>query len=410
MNAGAMTTNSPNGIDIDSNGRIWIANAGSSIGADQVQWVQDLNMDGDANDAGEQGIYWDPGGTAELPQDVKVGADGNLYVLNIGSNVPKGIYALIDNDMNGTIDFTEVFPFYIPTPQPNTPFYWAMDELVDPGGGPSTWSMADTANECVWRAVDTDLSGSVNNLTEETKHWVAVGSSLIWSLVIDDDGTTYCAESQTPDRLLRLNDLDSNGFIDNGSEYFEIYDETISPLAFGNPRAIAFGPPSTPLGTTFCFGDGSDGVLCPCGNTPLAGSGEGCVHSGGVGAYLEASGSPTVGADTLLLTIKQGEPNEAAIFVSNNSVGAPFPFFDGAMCLSADATLTRHYFDLGGSPIPTILDPSGEGTNVYPLSLSDFNGLTVPGATIYYQAWMRSPLGPCGTLATSSAGIAITWF
>ncbi|MCP5116763.1 MAG: hypothetical protein GY953_38540, partial [bacterium] len=79
----------------------------------------------------------------------------------------------------------------------------------------------------------------------------------------------------------------------NGTEDCVIYDLEIS----GGSSA---------LGTPFCFADGSDtgGVsLCVCGNieldlpsppgTGLPVPGVGCAHSGGVGAYLTAAGSPT---------------------------------------------------------------------------------------------------------------------
>ncbi len=61
------------------------------------------------------------------------------------------------------------------------------------------------------------------------------------------------------------------------------------------------------------------------------------------------------------------------------------------------------------TPIPVALDVNGVGTNAQPQSATDFTGMTFPGVTLYHQAWMRSPTGPCASLATTSAGLAVTW-
>lgn len=159
----------------------------------------------------------------------------------------------------------------------------------------------------------------------------------------------------------------------------------------------------------FCAGDGSQGA-CPCGNDSALWAGEGCRNSTGVGAYLLASGTPSVANDSLQLTVANGEPNQVCILVSNISATAGQPLFDGRLCLPFDAKLTRHYRDPGtGAPAPILLDGSGTGTNGLPLSQTDFNGNTAPGVTVYYQAWMRSPAGPCAHQSNLSSGLAVTW-
>ena len=80
-----------------------------------------------------------------------------------------------------------------------------------------------------------------------------------------------------------------------------------------------------PPATRFCFGDGSDGVGCPCGNVPAAGSHDGCVNGTGQGAFLTGSGVPSAGSDSYVLTVLQAVPSDFGVFVQNVATTTPLP-------------------------------------------------------------------------------------
>jgi len=156
---------------------------------------------------------------------------------------------------------------------------------------------------------------------------------------------------------------------------------------------------------TFCFADETGS--CPCGNESAPGSDSGCENSSGVGARLVASGTPSVSDDDFVLTVLHAAPHSLGIFVQNLSIRDGIPFSDGLACLTFDTHCTRHY----GPPAvqPTWLDAAGSGTNAQPLPEGDVCGFTQPGTTLYYQFWYRDPVGPCGSGANLSSGLATTW-
>lgn len=156
------------------------------------------------------------------------------------------------------------------------------------------------------------------------------------------------------------------------------------------------------LGVPFCFGDAG----CPCGNNSLAGSEEGCLNGTGVGAKISASGTPSVGSDSLVLTVEQAVPNEFGIFVQNTTTFGGAPFYNGVICLPGDNHLVRHY----NPPAiqPTVTDGTGMGTNAQAMTLGDFLNDTQPGVTIHYQFWGRD-IASCGNGANFSSGRSIVW-
>lgn len=160
--------------------------------------------------------------------------------------------------------------------------------------------------------------------------------------------------------------------------------------------------------TAFCFGDGSDGGACPCGNAAASGSGEGCLNGTGFGALLSAGGLASVSADSAVLTVSQAVPNDFGIFVQNVSLaGGPSPFYNGLFCLSGDSHLVRHYAPPAVQA--TFTDAGGVGVNAQPLTVGDYLGDTQPGVTIYYQFWGRDNTGPCGAGANFSSGVSLVW-
>lgn len=145
------------------------------------------------------------------------------------------------------------------------------------------------------------------------------------------------------------------------------------------PLRIAPAPAGTqPLGTLFCFGDGS-GAPCPCGNESAVGAEEGCARNDGHGARLRACGSASLSADDAIFSITQLENNQPALlFAARNRVqgGAGVPFGDGLRCIGGDMRRLR------------LIGYGGTEATCGPGLLAGLNAL--PGETWRFQVWYRS--------------------
>lgn len=235
---------SPNNLTIDLFNVVWIAEANNGAGGvDSIVRLEDTNLDGDANDAGEASRYYIPNvsgsSTADsIPQGVVVGQDGVLYYLEISSNgfYEKGVYRLFDADGSGDIDpATEATPFFIPPQQSSNGFFWNVTQDEE-----GFFYIADSTNDLVWRFRDENGDNVVDPATEAIKYWEAAGSSLIWSVQPSGDGRLLVAESQSPDRVTLFEDLDGNGTIDPIGEVAEVYSENSSPVNISNPRGLTW--------------------------------------------------------------------------------------------------------------------------------------------------------------------------
>lgn len=148
-----------------------------------------------------------------------------------------------------------------------------------------------------------------------------------------------------------------------------------------------------PVGTPFCFGDGS-GIACPCGNFGIPGAG--CADAVGGSGVLSASGSDSMAADDLgpNAVIPPGQP--ALLFVGTNALNGGFgvPFGDGLRC--AGGIVVR----LG------IQTPNVSGIATWGPGLGATGGWAA-GDTRYFQVWYRDPNGPCGSGFNLTNGVEL---
>jgi hypothetical protein len=151
--------------------------------------------------------------------------------------------------------------------------------------------------------------------------------------------------------------------------------------------------------TLLCFGDGSSGA-CPCGNQSIVGNNEGCLHNGGVGGRLTATGGTSITCDTLQLNASQ-MLGQTCIFLQGSTVPfGPTNFGDGLRCIGG--TLRR----LAVVPIVGGAASLGGGSGT-PIHIS---GLVTPGDR-GYQVWFRdSNFSFCTALTYNiTNGVKATW-
>lgn len=159
----------------------------------------------------------------------------------------------------------------------------------------------------------------------------------------------------------------------------------------------AAGAPCSP-GDGYCFGDGSAGAACPCGNT--GSTGHGCANSSvAAGARLEGSGAASLSADSLLLT-GSGMTNSSALYFQGTAQVA-FPFGDGLRCAGgAVVRLGTKQNSGGSSQWPGAGDPT----------VSQRGGVASSGLR-HYQIWYRNadPAYCTSSTFNLSNGYSVLW-
>ncbi len=152
-----------------------------------------------------------------------------------------------------------------------------------------------------------------------------------------------------------------------------------------------------PTLTPFCFGDGS-GTPCPCSNDGMPG--KGCANASGDGSQLTASGSGSIAANDLVLTadnLPLSSNNFCLFYQGSGQIngGLGNPFGDGLRCANSNVVRIQLVASVGGLASTSV-------------SISGTGGASI-GTTLYYQAWYRSPGGPCGSSFNLTNGLAVTW-
>jgi hypothetical protein len=141
------------------------------------------------------------------------------------------------------------------------------------------------------------------------------------------------------------------------------------------------GGPVGPVSHPFCFGDGS-GTACPCGNNSVLGAGEGCLSSIGNGGLLAVTGTPSLSADTVVLTGSGMTDSSCLYFQGTAQAGGGLgtTFGDGLRCAAGSVIRLGTKFNvLGTSSYPVGGD----------LPVSVKGAIAGPG-TFDYQIWYRN--------------------
>jgi len=160
------------------------------------------------------------------------------------------------------------------------------------------------------------------------------------------------------------------------------------------------GGPVNP-GTAYCFGDGT-ATACPCANSSSFGTNEGCLNSLGLGGKLVATGSASLGNDTLVLQGTQ-MPNSSALYfqgTAQQSAVAGAVFGDGLRCAAGSITRLGTKTNAGGGSVyPAVGDPS-----------VSVRGVVLGAGTREYQVWYRNAAAFC-TASTFNLtnGLQVSW-
>lgn len=158
-------------------------------------------------------------------------------------------------------------------------------------------------------------------------------------------------------------------------------------------RVLAMGSGGV---AAFCFGDGS-GIACPCGHGSKPA--HGCSNNytiDGAGAYLSSSGTPSISADTLVLTTVGTFPGTPGVYFQG-STSVPYVFGNGIHC----ATGTMYRLET------SVAIGLGTSSTTVPIHLF---GADIVGDVRYYQHWYRDAPTYCPFSGFNfTNALSLTW-
>ena len=212
---------------------------------------------------------------------------------------------------------------------------------------------------------------------------------------VPDSQESDCDQNGVPDDCEPGEDCDGNGIPDR------------CDILGGANDADGNGIPDIcePGVDRFCVGEGPAGTVgpCPCGNNVSPGSQTGCANSLGTGGTLDATGTTSIAAADLVLTVSGLPAGKPGIFFAGNlqvNGGLGTPFVDGLRCIGGNLVRINKIPSLAG----------GQGAYPQPGDMPIHQILGVsPGDTSYLQFWYRDPAGPCGTDANTTNALRVTW-
>lgn len=156
-----------------------------------------------------------------------------------------------------------------------------------------------------------------------------------------------------------------------------------------------------PKADEYCSSGQTSGAPCPCGNNGAPG--RGCGNSvNPLGAKLWTNGTPSISADTVIMS-GSGMPGSASAVLVQGTLGtAPVPFGDGLRCIAGVQTRLFTRNCLAGN-IQYGWTVPGTG------SIAAAGGVVLPG-TRFYQIFYRNTAPFCtpAVLNTTNA-LAMTW-
>lgn len=243
-NSSGILLGSAQSIAVDSVGRVMVlcANSGASVGLDGILMIQDVDNDGDAQDAGEA-FYWCqvPNASGALahsnPTEMALMPDGSIVYGDIGANGPiaKGVYRAADLNTDGDAnDPGEVALWWVPPFTPPSSAAW-YGFSVDAVGNLYVTNHSPGGPRSIYRAFDATPDGMIDATEQQLYYSPTTG--IFWDLAMRDDGTLLMIDS-TPDQILALKDLNTDGDFGDAGEVTVAWDSDSTGFATADLRAM----------------------------------------------------------------------------------------------------------------------------------------------------------------------------
>ena len=152
-------------------------------------------------------------------------------------------------------------------------------------------------------------------------------------------------------------------------------------------------------GTPFCMGTG-----CPCGNNSASG---GCATSTGDGALLMSTGTSSVTADDLILTVSNAPPFMFSLFYMGPNVDC-VAFGDGLRAVKPGPPTVGYFrFPVQNAGAAGVIT-QGPGIVAHSVNFGA-SGTIVAGDLWRFQAYFRDNAGPCGHGFNLSNGYQVSF-
>ncbi|MEM7061086.1 MAG: Ig-like domain-containing protein [Pseudomonadota bacterium] len=242
-NAEGFTLPTPNGVHEGGDGAIYIVNAGTgSEPTDAIYRTEDLNGDGDAQDAGESRVWLDLAAINPTSSAFDISFDGDVaYVSDTAGGEANVVLRIEDLDGSGAITADEVTTFIDDTNTLGVPVDFGNAVAAD-GSVLVQTGIASAGPAAIWKLTDFNASGSIDSESEAQEIWNAtvlpapLQTFVSFSIAADEDGRISLTSDSS---VLLLSDLNGDGdYLDADETVVAASEDLGDPI--DRPRAVAF--------------------------------------------------------------------------------------------------------------------------------------------------------------------------
>ncbi len=269
-NDAGYTLPTPNGVAEGGDGAIYIVNAGvSSRPVDAIYRTEDLNGDGDANDAGEATIWLDLQTINASSSAFDLSFVGNVaYLTDTVGGDPDVVWRIEDANGNGVIDAGEATEFISDTENYGAPLDIA-HAAQDGSILTYTWIGSSSNPPAIYRLTDLDGSGTIDAPEEAVEVWNesfmpdGYAARFGFSIAAMDNGdVVFTINGTGPEQknVARLSDLNGDGDYMDAGETVVSLSNALDPTIANRPRAVAEYDDGTELPHPLTYREGGPAV------------------------------------------------------------------------------------------------------------------------------------------------------